>query len=345
MPPQHDLYFAKFRQCEFGPITTYKNAVEQVIHGTSQEYGKVVDALSKLDGTDKMMTAFERFPSVFNAEASLEGIATYSEEAVSELFPTVPADNLASLINIHLHEHFLRTHSVLAVLDPIEPSQDDLFRRQALSVAALIANCPSSPLAGTCPPNVPRCKPCRPLAVKWIRSLSSLPENAFVIGTVPHPLTMLSYIHRKSKLDPLFVRNTPRDHWLVSITNDVVDKGTGGYQRMLYLENIISQSLVKLQAEMPGGYWQIWEESDWEGLETAIGFRVGLNPGDEEVKGRYNEVLSSAVISAKERVLLQTTESSRDVTESWNLAWTEIWYYIRALQRRQRSEQLDLKGN
>lgn len=114
---------------------------------------------------------------------------------------------------------------------------------------------------------------------------------------------------------------------------------------MQYLEDIISQSQVKKHSKTPGGYWQVWEDSDWEGLGSALGFRVGIKPADGELKGQDGEVLSSAVVSAKERVLLQTTESSRDLTESWNLAWAELWYYIRAWQRRQRSEQLDLRGN
>ena len=245
MPLQHDTGFEKLRNCEFGPVTTYKNAREHVIHGTSQEYAKVVDALSRLDGTDETKPASERFSSLFDADALLDGVATYSDEVVSELFPTVTADTLPSLINIQLHEYFLRTHSVLAVLDPIENPQNDLFRRRALSVAETVAKCPLSPLAGMCPPSVPRCKPCKPLSVKRISSLASLPENAFVFGTVPHPLTSLSYIHRKSKLDSAFVRNTPRDDWLVSVTNDLVDKRMGGFQRMQYLEDIISQSQVK----------------------------------------------------------------------------------------------------
>lgn len=345
MPLQHDSQFSNLRKCEFGPLTTYHNALEQVMHGSSQEYEKVVEALFKLDRTDQASMASEEFSSLFQAEASLEGIATYSEEAVAKLFPTVTARTLPSLINTHLHEHFLRTHSILAVLDPIENPQDDLLRRRTMSIAQMVASCPPSSLAGTCPPKVEKCKPCKAIPVKRIRTLGSLPEHAFVLGTVPHPLTMLSYVHRKSKLDPTFVRNTPRDDWLISVTSDVVDRRMGGYQRMHYLEDIISQSQVYTHSQTAGGYWQTWEESDWVGVEAAIGFQVGIQPAGGEVKGQDDDIMNTAVISAKERVLSQTTESIRDVSESWNLAWTELWYYVRALQRRQRTELLDLRGN
>ena len=47
----------------------------------------------------------------------------------------------------------------------------------------------------------------------------------------------------------------------------------------------------------------------------------------------------------EDQVLSHSTENSRDMVESWNLAWTELWYFIRALQRRRKSEQLDVLGS
>lgn len=342
MPLSHEYHFEELLQCNFGPLTAYQNTGENIIHGNSQDFEKVVQALSKLDEMDRDTSALDLLPSLFNIQASLDGLATYSEEVVKQLFPAVTSDILPSLINVHLHEHFLRTHSFLAVLDPIESSQHDLFRRRSMSIAEMIARCPSSPLAGKCPPNIPQCKPCKPLPVKKIPSLASLPDNAFIFGPVPHPLTLLSYLHDKSKLDPGFIRNTPRDDWLNSVTRDVVDRRMGGFQRMqCLLEYVNPHARVTGKAKIPGGYWQIWEEPDWDGLGLALGFRVAIT---EEATGQDEENLKFAVISAKERVLLQSTESGRDVVEAWNLAWTELWYYIRALQRRQRSYQLDLRG-
>lgn len=342
MPLLHESRFEELLQCNFGALTVYKNTREHIIHGQSHDFEKVVQALSKLDEMDRETSALELLPSLFDIEASLDSLATYSEETVKQLFPTVTSDILPSLINIHLHEHFLRTHSVLAILDPIEGSQQDIFRRRSMSIAEIIARCPSSPLAGKCPPNIPQCKPCKPLPVKQIPSLASLPDNAFIFGPVPHPLTLLSYLHDKSKLDPGFVRNTPRDDWLNSVTRDVVDRRMGGFQRMQYLLDYVEpHSRVTRKAKIPGGYWQTWEEPDWNGLGLALGFRVAIT---EEATRQEEETSKTAVISAKERVLLQSIESSRDVVEAWSLAWTELWYYIRALQRRQRSDQLDLRG-
>ena len=280
----------------------------------------------------------------FNVQPSLEGIATYSAAAVAELFPTLKSNLLSSLINAHLHEHFLREHSVLAIVDPIEDSRVNLFRQQVMSLANSIATCPSSPIVGSCPPNLPRCKPCKHISVVPFHSLAKVPHDAYVIGTVPHPFTFLSYVNQKSSLDPRFVRDTQRDNWVISVTSEIVDKGTGGFQRIQTLKKFVEADATNaFDSNIPHGIWQTWEEVDLEGLEPSLGFHVKAS--QHVNKGSRGGDLSSIPFTTRDHVLSHNTDNSRDMVESWNLAWTELWYFIRALQRRRKSEQLDLFGS
>lgn len=350
MPTQANAHFLNFRKCEFGPLTVYKSTGEQLFHGTREAYEQVVqyivDNPSKFDTNSETRPLLEIMPSQFNVQPSLEGLATYSAAAVSESFPTLKSNVLPSLINVHLHEHFLREHPVLAVIDPMEDSRLTLFRRQITSLANSIASCPSSPVVGSCPPGFPRCKPCKPGSVMRSRSLANVPHNAYILGAVPHPYTFLSYIHQKSNPDSRFLRETRRDDWISSVTAEIVDKRSGGYQRIQTLKEFVKRdSAIVFDAKIPSGIWQIWEEFDLEGLESTLGFHFDVAVRDEEDESSRAHDLSSVTAIVKDRVLSQSSESTRDMIESWNLAWAELWYFIRALQQHRKSEQLDLLGS
>jgi hypothetical protein len=349
MPTQDNAQFASFLKCGFGRLTTYASTGEQLLHGTRAAYEHVVqyiiDNSSEFDTTSETRSLFEIIYSQFNVQASLVGLATYSPASVSESFPTLESTLLPSLINAHLHEHFLRQHPVLAVIDPIQDSRLTLFRQNFSSLANSIATCPSSPVIGSCPPGFPRCKPCKPAVVIQVRSLANVPHNAYILGSVPHPYTFLSYIYHRPNLDARFVRETRRDDWVSSVTAEIVDKRAGSFQRMqTFKEFVLTDSVTTFDAKLPGGIWQTWEELGLEGLESALGFHCDIAVREEkEDAARANDL--SSVFVAKDRVLSQSSDSTRDAIESWHLAWTEVWYFIRALQRKRRSEQLNLIGS
>lgn len=347
MPAYDNLHFASFQKCDFGHLTAYKSTGEQVIHGTAQEFTRLVQQIVQDSSTfrtnPQTLQILEIMHSMFNIEPSLEGFATYSDAAIGKLFPNLTPSQLPSLINVHLHEQFLRTHPVLAIVDPVESPQLTLFRQRMTSVAESIAACPSSSLSGTCPPGFPRCKPCKGASITRFRSLAHLPPNAFVLATVPHPLTCLTYLHQKPNIEARFVRESRRDEWVSALTADLVDKRSGGYQRLQLLEDFIdSPSIFQADAKINRGIWQIWEEAEMDGIQSVLGFLVDMkgSSGDEVARG----VEDSSILTAKERVLLQGPESSRDVVESWNLAWTELWYFIRALRERRKAELRIIEG-
>lgn len=348
MPTQANVHFAKFRRCEFGRLTSYKSTGEQLLHGNQEAYGQLIQFIA--DNSAKFNTVSEEhlisdiMHTRFNIEPTLEGVVTYSSPAVEELFPTLKPKLLSSLINAHLHEHFLRQHPVVAIVDPVEDSQLTVFRQQVALFANSIAQCPSSPIAGSCPPKLHGCRPCKPGSVVRLRTLATIPHNAFVLVAVPHPYTFLSYVNQKQNLDARFVRDTRRDSWVVSVTSEIADKGTGGFQRtQIVKEYVETDSTTMFDSKIPAGIWQTWEELDLDGLESTLGFEVEVVEDKKHETSRAPDS-SSIPFNAKDRVLSQSSERSRDMVESWNLAWTELWYFIRALQRRRKSEQLDLVG-
>src|SRR5277367_1078528 len=351
MPNLENRYFANLQRCEFTQLTMYQPTDDHVVHGTREAFElliqHIVDNPSRFDSMSTSRPLFEVAMSQFNVELSLDGFATYTEEIVADLFPGLRSNLLSHLINAHLHEHFIREHSVLAIIDPIPDTRLTLFRHQLTSLANAIAQCPSSPLAGSCPPGVSQCKPCKSASVLRYHALTNIPPNSYLLTAVPHPYTFLSYVHQKSSLDARFVRDCEREEWISSVTAGVVDKRTGGYQRIQILKEFInSESAIVLGGKLPSGIWQTWEELDLGGLDSALGFQIETLPEINERNSNSVTSESMAVMAkTKERVLSQASESGRDMVESWNLAWTELWYHLRALQRHRKSDHLDIVGS
>lgn len=347
MPLPGNLHFATFKKCNFGQLTTYESQIERVIHGSLQQFEQLVQYIIENPSTFGTLTVSRSVADIlhgqFNVKSSLEGIASYSKASVVKLYPALKLDLLPLLINTHLREHFLRIHPVLAVIDPIEDSHLKLFRRRIIFLATSIAACPSSPLAGSCPPGQPHCKPCKYGSVIWFRSLINVPSNAHVFVAVPHPLTFLSYLSQRSYLSPRFVRDSKREEWIVSVTTEILDKRAGGYQRIQMLKDIVDVDRAAVtDTRFPGSTWQTWEEFDPEGLQFTLGFKLDASDLEKDNKSSPAADMDSVAFSAKTRVLSQNIENTRDIVESWNLAWTELWYYIRASQRHRKSERLDI---
>lgn len=348
MPTRNNVQFAILQNCKFGHLTAYKSTGEQVVHGTQQEYEKIIQHVAtdseNFGAGSQDRPIFDVINSLFDVQPTLEGIATYSEVAVAKLYPSLKSELLPSLISAHLHEHFLRMYPVLTVIDPTETQPSSLFRQRATAIAKAIAACPNSPQPGTCPPGSPRCKPCKSATVDGARSLNNIHKTTFLFATVPHPLTYLSYVHQKPNLDPRFVRGTRRDEWVESVTSEMVDKQMGGYQRMELLQDYVaSETAILSDKKKTPGLWQTWEEMGWDGLPIVLGFQL-----DDALLFRTIEKVDevdAVALAAKDRVLSQGTENGRDMVESWNLAYTELWYFIRAWQRQRKSERLDLQGS
>jgi len=352
MPSPENRYFTNFQRCEFTQLTIYQPTDGNVVHGSRDAFELLIqyiaDNPSRFETMGTARPLFEIARSQFNVEPFIDGFAIYTEEVIADLFPSLKPELVSDLINAHLHEHFIREHPVLGVVDPIADPHLSLFRHQVTSVANAIAQCPPSPLVGTCPPGFPQCQPCKPASVMRYRSLTNIPSKSYIFASVPHPYSFLSYLHQKSNLDARFVRDSEREEWISSVTSGIVDKRTGGYQRLQTLTDFInSQATIVFGGKMPSGLWQTWEELDPEGLESALGFQIETlsESAVEEDPPTVTATSIAIMAKAKERVLSQAPESGRDMVESWNLAWTELWYFLRTLQRHRKSEHLDIVGS
>ena len=113
---------------------------------------------------------------------------------------------------------------------------------------------------------------------------------------------------------------------------------------MDYLKTYInSVPGVSPDVKRPHGIWQIWEENETHGVSLALGFQLDANANSPNIEKADES--DEIVLAAKTRVLAQGPDRSKDMVESWNLASTELWYYIRATQRHRKSERLDLLGS
>jgi len=112
---------------------------------------------------------------------------------------------------------------------------------------------------------------------------------------------------------------------------------------MEYLKSYIQSAGALSDARKIHGFWQIWEEES-EGLSLMLGFQVELAPRkSQNVEKAAQE--DPIAFAAKERVLTQGPESGRDMVESWNLAYAELWYFLKTIQRRRKSEWLEVLGS
>ena len=348
MPSLGDIQFIDLQRCNFHQLTAYRSTGERVIHGSKEYFEDIVQRVAQdpknSDETVEILSPFDSLRSSFNVRLSLEGIADYSHASVTQQFPTLKSSLLPDLINAHLHEHFLREHPALVVIDPIEDSRSNLFRQEMTSLANVIATCPLSPVPRSCPAGIGRCTPCKSGSVTRYRSLANIPHNAYIFGAIPHPLTYLSYIHQKSELSPRLVIDTRREEWVLSVTADMMGKHNGGYQRIQMLKDFIrSDSSAVSDLKEPSGFWQIWEEIDLGGLPSILGFTVDINKINLASKSSADS--NSVALTAREHVLSPAPDSMRDMVESWNLAWSELWYFVRAGQWHRISEQLDMMGS
>jgi len=350
MPQRNDAQFAMLQTCDYGRLTLYEAADDNIMHGTVDQYREfvrmLVDNPSYLDDMSADSPLSSRFPQFFNIRPPLEGIVSYSRSVMTRYFPTMRPKDLPSLINIHLHHHFLREHPIIIVLDPIDDNHRSLFHEKATVLARSLAACPTTLSVKTCPSDFAPCIECKPSTVVRVGTLSNLQHNSYLIATVPHPYSYLSYIHRKSSLEPQFVRDTKREAWISFVTADIFDRHSGGLERIQALKTFSqSDSAIVFNAQVPSGFWQIWEETDFSGLPFSLGFKLKQDSSSGNAKIADADSLDSVLATAKQHVQSEGSDNSRDMVESWNLAWSEFWYFIRALQRRRTSEQLDLVGS
>lgn len=294
-------------------------------------------------------------PESFRIESS-SSIAFYDSYTMSSRYPEIAEKTLKSpsagrlalveLINSHLHTTFQNTFSAgIAVLKP-SPENTTALVNPGSRLAALLAECPQTPIPKPCPPNNLRCKPCKPKSRLRITYPDGYKNGTttFTIGAIPHPYTFISLQKGDDNVTTPYVRrDTERDRWLVESTKNVLGEERGGPSRVVAFKDIVAGNFgasrglwftvetfpPKLEKEsLPAN---IIDELDW-----YFGFVL---PRESQEEGgspsSHKESLDQelALIEKARNVLKSKDEAvtrMRDVAEAWNLADTEVWRFVRA---------------
>lgn len=275
------------------------------------------------------------------------------------------------LITSHLHTTFLNAYpDGIAVLKPA-PEHTTQLVSLAENLAHILTLCPSdSPIPNSCPPNLPRCRPCsetNPLPVIFPASLENS-TSIFTIATVPHPLTFISLTtwREQTALTPSLIRrDTLRDAWLNETTGTLLDNKLGGPQRLpLFKEAVANPADGGIASR---SLWLIAESQERAGLEWQFGFPLLQAHGQEKdttTNSMYSKPTNPAKgatrvqsDAAREQSLLQASASiladnanfqkgssstadgrRRDLVEAWNMADAEAWRFVRAYTARLTAE-------
>jgi len=318
-------------------------------------------------------------------EKQPEAIAYYSTANLKEKYPpvrekleessTVPdaMAMLPSLINSHLHQTWQNNFPKgIAVLKPLARYTTALIE-PAIEIARNLTQCPVSPIQGSCPPNIPKCKSCVSNSLKIstpkiFRNDSSL----FTIGTVPHPYTIQSLVTANDHIDLKFIRReSKRDIWLMAATKEILGTGISAYARLPTFKDAVASPFgsarsLWISAERP---YSKDSDEDRKELDWIFGFelpRETISTGESKtpIPGRpeppdpvfgddgkpptQQELQTQKDLLEKAKLFIQSGRRSaakeiratREQIEAWNLGDTEAWKFIRAWNVRRRSERM-----
>jgi len=251
----------------------------------------------------------------------------------------------------------------IAVLKP-QPAHTTTLVEPALKLAEFLAQCPDSPLPSSCPPNLPRCKPCitsTPLKISTPATYRNT-SGLYTIGTVPHPYTLALVGSLKEEIDVSWIRReSERDLWLFTLTQELLGTGVSGAPRVVKFKEAV--------ASLHGTAHSLWVTAERDmpkDLDWYFGFAIPRNatdggkskppvPGPERQPKKEHDEKDGPVANeqdvlkekellkrAKDFGLSRTAEQDkiRGAIEAWNLADTEAWKFARAFLARHRVERL-----
>lgn len=374
MGPRNDHDLEYLRRGEYPKLTRYESLAAGVFSGTQDAVSAVIaSVLQSSDLTDSktVQEATAANPDTFSVDPKPSGIAFYAPSVLTAIYKPVAEEllksearglaQLAQLITFHLHSTFLSNYPIgLSVLNT-EGDATAMTSAPAVTLAESLRICPSSPLPSSCPPNKPKCTRCEPARVGYPQMLVNS-TNVFTIGTIPHPYTLQSLWLRNAQLTVAHIRrNTDRDIWLDKATEDILPPRISAYARIVAFKDDVAGDRGAAR-----GIWHTAEQQlSWRDLELHFGFELPgsandsalrtpvptldeeppvLQPLIREMKHRpAREVLvkQAEVFAAAREVIEGKRRAELDVrraVEAWNMADTEAWRFVRALEARKRVE-------
>lgn len=338
MAPRDDDVISTLRSCHFGALTGYRDLGTRLLAGDKSSLNKLThlfqtgrwkkNSKTLLSALDAAETTPEDILKINSRPSSL---ADYAD--AKSIYPTLKPTDLPNLINSHLH---LRLQSQfrdgVGILSP-NPKDLNPLHAEARILATGLATCPATPLPTSCPPNIPHCTPCtNPLP------LSDPPtflngSNIFILGLVPHPYTTLSLTtldinlatDTHSRLVAFIRRKSPRDVYTRAITEQLIKLGLGTKPRLVAMKEVVAARGGKRVVSMWGTDESGFVDSDW-----TLGFipaEVKAEPIQVQQTGKTRLIDAKAELKNRKSKILP-------VVESWNLADTELWGFVRAWENR-----------
>lgn len=375
MGPHEDPLLAFLRRGQYPRLSRFDNLGSGLFAGSEAEITiavKLALESKKLKEAKSFIDAVH--PDTFEIEPKHDSLAYYDTKTIMDKYPKI-ADEIVGkgakgmrilnqLTVAHLHGTWQNIFGKgIAVLKP-HPEHMTTVIEPAYKLATFLAQCPESPMPASCPPNLPRCKPCvasTPLKV-------STPSNYFntsdlyTIGTVPHPYTMAVLMAFRSNIDvPWIRRESPRDPWLSTLTQYLLGTGVSGAPRVLKFKEAVASALGTSRS-----LWITAEKDMPIDLDWHFGFTIPSNatdtgrsetpvPGPErrpktEVDPKDGPVADPLDLPIERDFLRRAREFGekrseeedkvRGAIEAWNLADTEAWRFARAFLARRRVERI-----
>ncbi|PVH83831.1 hypothetical protein DL98DRAFT_104576 [Cadophora sp. DSE1049] len=375
MGSHEDPLLAYLRRGDYPKLTRFDNLGSGMFAGSKADITAAVkEALANKELKTAKSFIDSVKPDTFEIEPKHESLAYYDARTVQDKYPKIADDIvgkgaaglmiLNKLTISHLHGTWQNIFSKgIAVLKP-HPDHMSYAVEPALKLAKFLSQCPESPMPASCPPNLPRCKPCvasTPMKITTPEHYLNT-TDLYTIGTVPHPFTTAVLTAFRSDIDVPWIRRTSsRDPWLTTLTQRLLGSGVSGAPRVIKFKEAVASRFGTAHS-----LWITAEKDMPIDLDWYFGFTIPRNatdtgksetpvPGPERrpkpvVDPKDGPVPTEEDV-AKEKELLKRAkefgaqrsadeEKLRGAIEAWNLADTEAWRFARAFLARSRVERL-----
>ncbi|KAL4882042.1 hypothetical protein BJY04DRAFT_227490 [Aspergillus karnatakaensis] len=349
-------YITRYNSVSGALMSGKKEVISAAISGALKNIRKSTTSLKDLFPGGLLQLKRTSALAIYDSATIAKDYHALTERAIASR----PARQLAlvELINSHLQNTFVNSFpGGLIVLKPFAEHTTALVE-PALRLARALSQCPSSPLPSSCPPNLPNCHPCNTHKPMKITQPATYKNNtqAFTIGTVPHPFTLISLLQNSAEVTTRHIRrDTARDSWLKEVTDEQMGHGLGGGPRAVLFKKAVADepatgtSLWMTVESLSAEAGQALPSELLDELEWQLGFRIPRDSNvDAKNEGNMKESMQHAnpskqgiereytiIREARDLLKKQTSRVNiRHVAEAWNMADTEVWRFVKAYRAR-----------
>ncbi|KAI4149307.1 MAG: hypothetical protein LQ340_004704 [Diploschistes diacapsis] len=379
MAPRDDHDLAFLRRGQYPSLTRYETLANGLFVGSAPAINSAVQSILNSPNLSEQKTLQDAIPDrdALAVQPKPSGIAIYDRNALSSHYQSIADEiresesagltSLQLLLTHHLHGTFLETYpSGIAVLNS-QGLKTTIMASPSIVLAKSLNTCPKTPLPASCPPNRPKCQPCKPTTIIYPQTLSNS-TKLFTIGTIPHPYTLTLLLLSSTNVDVTYIRRQQqRDNWLNKVTLDMLTPGLSAYTRLVPFKDFVAAEKTRAHS-----IWRTAEQDwTWKDLEWHFGFSLPLTPDASDhsapitlptpvlnsepsvlsdlLKGLDNKRPTNEALVKQADIVRHAKEAlenerfrgpvdMRKVVEAWNLADTEAWRFVRALEAREGME-------